>query len=162
MSLPLTYSGNVVRTLAIAVLAALVASAGCQNGGDDAPDPKVAAFKRERAIIFAPPGGTLEFSGEDEEETSGLGKPTRAMVMRVYAYDSAASARAGRLAVVEVAEKDGWRVTGGQDPSSEAVFAAKTLPTGDATLTVDDYADGDFKLQVRIEDGTCPRTLCRG
>jgi hypothetical protein len=143
-----------------AIIAGVIASPRCQNGGDDRPDPKVEAFERERVMRFAPPGGRLAFRGENEEITSG--KPTRAMVMRVYAYDSAQSARAGRLAVVDVAEKDGWRVMAGQGPSSEAVFAEKTLPTGPATLTIVDDEDGAFKLQVRIEDGPCPPATCRG
>jgi hypothetical protein len=149
-------------TLAAAIAAGRCASPGCGSGDGDEPDPKVMAFLRERVIRFVPPGGKLAFRYEGEEERADFFLPSWANVRRVYAYDTARSARAARLAVVDIAEADGWRVTGGSGPSNEAVFAAKELSTGDATLTIDDYySEGEFKLSVGIEDGLCSPTLCR-
>ena len=144
-----------------AVVAGLLAAAACQRDGERGPDPQVEAFKRERVVTFKPPGGRLTFSTEDEEG-SALGKPILAMAMRVYSFDDAESAHAGRLAVVDVAEADGWRVTDGRAQSGETAWAAKTLPTGDAMLTIDDYPhdDGGFRLLVRAQGRTCPPILC--
>jgi hypothetical protein len=46
--------------------------------------------------------------------------------------------------------------------SGDAVFGAKKLATGDATITIDDYqVKARSRLLIKIEQRRCPKILCR-
>ena len=92
-----------------------------------------------------------------------MGKPVRAMVIRVYSFDTPESARAGSDAAVAEAKASGWQV--GSEAQSvgdgRAVFGTKTLSTGEATLSISDYQQaGQPRVSIRLEDGPCPVGLC--
>ena len=130
--------------------------------GDEGSGAKLAALEDEPIAAFTPPGAHLALAGEDDEDTA-LGKPVRAMVVRVYSFDTRESARAGGDAAVAEAKASGWQV--GSEAQSvgdgRAVFGTKTLSTGEATLSISDYQRaGQPRVSIRLEDGPCPVGLC--
>jgi hypothetical protein len=129
-------------------LAGLVAAvsmvAGCGGGGDRQLD----VLELEDLASFVAPGGTIEAEPETSDRE----------VARVFAYEDAAAADAGRAAAIEAAKASGWTLTFDDDHPGDPIFGAKELATGDVRLVIGKYEEGELvKVSIRLEHGPCTR-----
>lgn len=122
--------------------AAVLLLAGCGGGADSQLD----VLELEQLASFVAPGGAIEpEQGAKEGEVS-----------RVFAYDDEAAAKAGREAAIEAARESGWTLTFDSDSPGDPIFGAKELSTGDITLVIGQYEEGELvKISIRLEHGPC-------
>jgi hypothetical protein len=131
------------------VAAAVCVVAGCGGSGERQLD----VLELEELASFVAPGGTIE----GERETSDR------EVARVFAYDDAAAAEAGRTAAIEAAQASGWTLTFDEDHPGDPIFGAKELSTGDVRLVIGQYEQGEVvMISIRLEHGPCTRCKAGG
>ena len=142
----------------VLVLAVCGLSVAC---GDAKPDPWLEALKADRLATTAPSGARLILDIENEKDTA-FSKPIRARVLRVFAFSGRAARERGLATVIRTARASGWRVDSRLEYPSDPYFGAKRLAVGGATLTIGHYQKvGSYRLSIKIEEGACPRALCR-
>ena len=133
-----------MKAVPIVVAAAVLALAGCGGGTDSQLD----VLELEQLASFVAPGGTI-----DPEQGAGA---TDGEISRVFAYDDEAAAKAGRDAAIEAARESGWTLTFDGDGPGGPIFGAKELSTGDITLVIGQYEEGELvKVSIRLEHGPC-------
>ena len=137
----------VVSRLALAgIVAAVGVASGCGGGGGDR---QLDVLELEELASFVAPGGTIEPAPESDDA-----------IARVFAYDDTAAAAAAREAAIEAARASGWTLTFDDESPGDPIFGAKELSTGDITLVIGEYEEGELvKVSIRLEHGPCAR--CR-
>jgi hypothetical protein len=126
------------------LLAAVSVVAGCGGGGDRQLD----VLELENLASFVAPGGTIEAEPETSDRE----------VARVFAYEDAAAAEAGRAAAIEAATASGWTLTFDDDHPGDPIFGAKELATGDVRLVIGKYEEDELvKVSILLEHGPCTR-----
>jgi hypothetical protein len=140
------------RALLVLVGAATLAigvPAGCGGGGDGQLD----VLELEQLASFVAPDGTIE---PRQESNDGE-------IARVFAYDDSVAAREGRKAATEAARASGWELTYEEGEPGDPIFGAKRLSTGDVTLVIGQYEEGDLvKVSIRLEHGPCGKCVPGG
>ena len=128
----------------VGIVAGLGVAGGCGGGGESQPD----VLELEQLASFVAPGATIE-----PVEEAGDGE-----IARVFAYDDAAAAEAGRKAAIDAASASGGTLTFDDDEPGDPIFGAKKLSTGDLTLVIGQYEEGDLvKISIRLEHGPCSK-----
>jgi hypothetical protein len=146
--------------LLVAIVPGVLVPLGCRGATEDTePGPELQSLRAEPLARLKLPGGELVLDTELEDDVA-LGKPISAQVLRVFSYDHLLPARAGRTAAIEAARESGWELGPARGPR-EALFGAKALPTGDATLVIHEYReDAAFKVSIKLEHTQCPAVQC--
>ena len=110
-------------------LCALLALGGCGDG-------QVDALEADPIAATIPVGGDLVTSREEGARDGGLlGKPSPAKVLRIYAFDSEATARRAVGELLREAEDAGWEITF-VSPGDRGFSATRQLASGTARLDV--------------------------
>jgi PKD domain len=140
-------TGRTVLTVAV-IVGALGVFTGCGSG-----ERQLDVLELEELASFVAPGGTIEA----QQESDG------GEIARVFAYDESAAARAGRQAAIEAARASGWELTFEDGEPGDPIFGAKRLSTGDLTLVIGQYEEGDLvKISIRLEHGACGKCVPGG
>jgi hypothetical protein len=130
----------------VLALAGIVAGLGVVGGCGGRGDSQLDVLELEQLASFVAPGGTVE-----PAEEAGDGE-----ISRVFAYDDTAAAAAGRKAAIDAATASGWTLTFDDDEPGDPIFGAKELSTGEVTLVIGQYEEGELvKLSIRLEHGPC-------
>lgn len=100
-------------------------------------------------------GAARELRRSRRDDRARRGGRRRRDLARVRLDDTAA-AEAGRKAAIDAATASGWTLTFDDDEPGDPIFGAKELSTGEVTLVIGQYEEGELvKVSIRLEHGPC-------
>ena len=142
------------KAVLIAAAAVLAVAAAIAVRSRDAPSEQLRALQTDPIAAYAPPGGELVDTDEQNEGTT-LGKPVRARYTRLFAVGGANPERVLDEAIA-AAEAAGWTVEGGrrQGVGGLVGLGDKRLATGRAQLGLTVFTDARV-----LRDGVSPPAL---